>query len=168
MKKGFTLVELLAVVLIIAILAAIALPQYTGAVDKARYTQLIIYAKAVKDAEEIYYMENDEYTNNMKNLVIGMPANGTFISENRCVSFDNGDKVCAGMTYTYAVMLKDSLKVSYVAGYDNAASNYEGRICQAGEQTARAGRVCMSMGGTFRNAGTGCITGGICDQYTLP
>ena len=59
-KKAFTLVELLVVILIIGILAAIAVPQYQLAIEKSRASEAFILLKAIKQAEDIYFLSNPE------------------------------------------------------------------------------------------------------------
>ncbi|WP_424245062.1 prepilin-type N-terminal cleavage/methylation domain-containing protein [Elusimicrobium posterum] len=60
-KKGFTLIELMVVVLIIAVLAGIAVPQYTSSIEKARATEAIVNAKAIQDSFNRYYAQRERY-----------------------------------------------------------------------------------------------------------
>ena len=64
-KKGFTLIEMLVVVLIIGILASIALPQYNKAVQKAKLAQVDIGIDAAKKNIEIYLNANGYPGNEM-------------------------------------------------------------------------------------------------------
>jgi prepilin-type N-terminal cleavage/methylation domain-containing protein len=61
MKKGFTLVELLVVISIIATLTAILLPNFMGARERARDAQKIQDAYAIKNALRMYYNDNQAY-----------------------------------------------------------------------------------------------------------
>ena len=58
---------------IIGILAAVALPKYELAVEKSRASKAVAAARAIKDAEEVYYMANGVYTNDLTQLDVTVP-----------------------------------------------------------------------------------------------
>ncbi len=72
-NAGFTLLELLVVVLIIGILAAIAVPKYEMSVKKARVMKMVPLLKALVNAEELYWSANGKYTPYIHDLSIDFP-----------------------------------------------------------------------------------------------
>lgn len=61
-RKGFTLIELIVVIAIIGILAAILIPQFTGFSDKARSTKAVVEAKQWATAADAYIIEHNSST----------------------------------------------------------------------------------------------------------
>ena len=57
-KLGFTLIEMLVVVLIIGILAGIALPQYNKAVEKARLPEALVNIRNIEGSLQRYILAN--------------------------------------------------------------------------------------------------------------
>jgi len=67
-KKGFTLIELMTVVIIVGVLAAVAVPLYRAQVKKAIASEGAALVGSVRSAQRIYYAENDSYTDDMDDL----------------------------------------------------------------------------------------------------
>ena len=72
-EKGFTLLELLMVVIIIAILAAIALPQYLRVAERSRSSEALQNLSVIRSAESRLKAEKGDYNNDLSKLDVDVP-----------------------------------------------------------------------------------------------
>ncbi len=93
-NAGFALIELLVVVLIIGILAAVALPQYEKAVEKSRAAEALTLVRAIAGAEDVYYMANGNYATDLRDLDLSFPGVSDTAYSGYSISTQNFD--CRG------------------------------------------------------------------------
>lgn len=80
-SRGMTLIELMIVIVIVAILASIAVPNYRRYVMRAQRTEAKTALLRVQAAEEKFYLQNNAYTNKLTDALpggLGLPQ----LSEN--------------------------------------------------------------------------------------
>ena len=161
LSKGFTLLELLVVVLIIGIIAAIALPQYQYTVLKSKYTTLMNIAKAVKEAQERYFMAKGQYTEYFADLDVDVPdgEEGSFTGVNNenynlanydAMFFNNGNSVIILFSnQIISILLKDGDRfMDYNLRLDYSAAMWDNKraLCAAWTKSGEQGkRLCREL-----------------------
>jgi general secretion pathway protein G len=68
-RRGFTLIELMVVMVLIAILLTIAVPRYFGTVDKGKLSVQRQNISAIRDAIDKYYGDQGKYPDALQDLV---------------------------------------------------------------------------------------------------
>lgn len=116
-KAGFTLVELMVVAIIVAILAAVAIPLMSGNKDRAAATEAQSACSTIKTAVRVSQVDGKTWTSTINDLV-GIDdgdLDGNY--------FDHGDYSISGAYSNYTVTASTS-----ASGDDAKASGVSGTV----------------------------------------
>jgi type IV pilus assembly protein PilE len=76
-QHGFTIIELMIVVVVIAVLSAIALPSYTDYITRSKFAEAYAHLADLRVKMEQYYLDNRRYSTNTAGGTCGIPGGNT-------------------------------------------------------------------------------------------
>lgn len=111
--EGFTLLELLVVIIIVGILAAIALPSFFTHINKAREAEAIEYIGIMNRAQQVYYTEHATFTSNIAELALGINSQTT---NYKYIISNIASNPVLGVTNQAQPMITDTSIKAYIGG----------------------------------------------------
>lgn len=159
-KHGFTLTELMAVVIIIGILAGIGFGSYQKAIERSRFSEGLAAGAAVQEAVNRYYYENTDLSDRarkrpkMAYLDIGLAnAKDCATKSDYCIRTKYFEVSVDTLGWVYAYHMKGTTRqLYYIRRFPSFYSARKGEACiPFGGNSTEGADFCKSMGYTAQS-----------------
>lgn len=102
--RGFTLIHLLVIMLVMGILAALALPNFLGCGNKAKQSESKTYVGALNRGQQAYYIEKGKFSNSIPALGVGIQTS--------TVNYQYSTKTTTRAAFNYGIPKNNVLKIN--------------------------------------------------------
>lgn len=131
--KGFTLIELMIVVVVVAILASIAIPAYSEYVRRSYRTDATTALLRIQSAQEKYYLNQNTYADTIAKLNITGTENGFYalaITAGNATTYTatataQGPQLADDACRTFTVTAQGARTATDSGGADNSAECWD-------------------------------------------
>ncbi len=145
LNRGFTLIELMIVVAIVGILAAIAIPAYQNYTIRAQVTEGLVLADGWKTATAEYYSNSGTWPTMANLAAAGLtPSTGKYVSS---ITSNNGVVAITYGNQANASALAPGQNVLALVAYVNANKDIVW-ICGTAANTLASGTLTIASGAT--------------------
>ena len=161
-KSGFTIVELLIVIVVIAILAAISIVAYNGIQARAENSKTINGVGAYIKAFNLYVADNGVYPSSTGYPCLGVSASGG------CAKLSVGDPTCNYSGNTNVIPAFDALLVPYMGPTKPSISEqvincaggdtYRGAYMEANSGNVKTMRIVYHLKGDLQCSAIAGVT----------
>ncbi len=134
LQKGFTLIEILVVLLIIGVVVSFAIPIYRHVMMQSRFNTLMSLAKSIADAQETYYLHNGAYAPTQDVLDV------SYTEDKEHITFAFGDDE----DFSFTLASRTDVPNVYYVIYQNHSANFTSNVhCEAKNDDEDAMWLCQ-------------------------